>query len=151
MQWDDSPNAGFSHAPANDLFAPVIEGDEFGPLQVNLVAQRINPNSLWHIIRSMIAVRKAHPAFGQGRFAWAETGKRSIAAYWRIHANERILVLNNLSSEPQTFRVTLPEPASSNWTTESLQDLFSPEMLALPQGKYLDLGLEPYQYRWFKF
>jgi maltose alpha-D-glucosyltransferase / alpha-amylase len=151
MQWEAGPNAGFSDAPASDLFTPLIEGDEFGPQKINLAAQRADPHSLWHAIRQMIVVRKAHLAFGQGTFTWAEAGNLSVAAYWRVYENERILVVNNLSSETQTVQVTLPEPSWSIWMPEHPRDLLYAGPQPFIQGKYLLLGLEPYQYRWFKF
>ncbi len=151
MQWDETPNAGFSNAPASDLFAPVIEGDEFGPPRVNLAAQRKDPASLWHTIRQMITVRKSYPAFGHGRFIWATTGNPSIAAYWRVYENERILVINNLAGEAQTVQVTLPAPSGSLWLSEHPQDLLGAGPQPFVQGQDLLLGLEPYQYRWFMF
>jgi maltose alpha-D-glucosyltransferase / alpha-amylase len=151
MQWTDGPNAGFSEAPASDLYAPVIEGDEFDPQRVNLAAQRADAHSLWHAIRRMITARKAHPAFGQGSFTWAETGNRSVAAYWRVYEDERILVVNNLTAEQQTFQVALPEPGQTYWTPDCPRDLFSGESQPLIQGKYLDIGLQAYQYLWLRF
>jgi maltose alpha-D-glucosyltransferase/alpha-amylase len=151
MQWTDEPNVGFSNAASSDLFTPVIEGDEFGPQRVNLATQRANPHSLWHAIQRMITVRKTYLAFGQGDFAWAETGNLSVAAYWRVYEQERILVLNNLSAEQQTLQLTLPEPTRSYWTPDCPQDLFTAKPVPLVQGKYLDIALHPFQYRWFKF
>jgi maltose alpha-D-glucosyltransferase/alpha-amylase len=151
MQWDDGENAGFSHARISELYAPVIDSDEFGPQRINLADQRADPQSLWHVIQRMIAVRKAHPAFGQGDFTWAETGNLSIAAYWRIYEDQRILVVNNLSAEPQSFQITLPEPGWTFATLDCPCDIFSGEPAPLVQGKHLHVGLRAYQYRWFKF
>jgi maltose alpha-D-glucosyltransferase / alpha-amylase len=151
MQWDDSANAGFSSAPADRLFTPLIQNDDFGPQRVNLTAQRTDPNSFWHTVRRMIEARKSHKAFGRGSFAWAETGNPSIAAYWRVYNNERILIVNNLADEPQTIQVTLGEPSTLLWMAEHPRELFGAQPQPFIQGQYLLINLEPYQYRWFLF
>jgi maltose alpha-D-glucosyltransferase/alpha-amylase len=46
MQWDDSINAGFSTAAAEDLYSPVISDPEFGYRSVNVAAQQSDPDSL---------------------------------------------------------------------------------------------------------
>ena len=104
MQWDPSPNAGFT-APNVQPYAPVIDDPVFGYAQANVVAQEAAPDSLLHTIRRMIAVRKAHPAFGGPRLEWVEA-PREVAAFLRPGTEETLLSLNNLSAHPQ--RVTLP-------------------------------------------
>ena len=46
MQWDASENAGFSAAPADKLYAPVINDPVYGFQQVNVAAQEADPDSL---------------------------------------------------------------------------------------------------------
>ena len=45
MQWETGPTAGFSEAPVQSLYAPVIDDDAYGPAQVNVKSQRADPNS----------------------------------------------------------------------------------------------------------
>lgn len=132
MQWDDSLNAGFSNAPAKKLYAPVIEGDPFGPRWVNVAAQQADPTSLFNALRHMIEVRKQHKAFGWGNFTWLEIAGPSIAAYIRSYAGESLLILNNLSDTPQS--VSLPF---------NCFDLLGNQ--SLPSGAFT---LQPYQYLW---
>ena len=54
MQWDDSPNGGFSKAKP---YAPLLEGD-YSPEHVNVATQLTNSNSLFHAIHRMITVHK---------------------------------------------------------------------------------------------
>ena len=98
MQWENAPNAGFSSAAAGQ---PVRSGDRdepYSPQHVNVADQIADPGSLWHTLRRMIALRKAHRAFGWGSFAWADAGAESVAAYWREDGPQRLLILNNLSA-----------------------------------------------------
>ncbi|TDC18613.1 oligo-1,6-glucosidase [Streptomyces sp. 8K308] len=62
MQWDDSPNAGFSTAPADQLYLP-IDPD---PNRPTVAAQRADGGSLLHLVRRLIALRKATPELGAG-------------------------------------------------------------------------------------
>ena len=145
MQWDNSPNAGFSTAGSSRLYAPVIQGAHSGLQQVNVSGQRDDRASLLNTIRRMIAVRKQHPAFGHGEFTWAETGSPAVAAYWRTHPSERLLILNNLSSSRQPVSVTFP-PESSSTLVELLRGV---ELSAAQAGK-LTLALKPFEYLWLK-
>jgi len=135
MQWDATPNAGFSSAPAESLFTPVIAG-EYGPEHVNVAAQRADPGSLYHTIRKMIAVRKAHPAFGWGDFAWVADTPLPAAAFHRRVAGEDLLILNNLSGKPISVEI---QPS------DSLVDLFTGDRIVPEQN---EIHLEPYQFRW---
>ena len=139
MQWTDGANAGFSSAPAQKLFTPVIDSPEFGPKQVNVAAQRAEAGSLFHAIQRMIAVRKNYKAFGWGDFQWVNISQPSIAAYLREFQGERLLVINNLGNAVQAVR--LPEALSGTYTDNVTGRSFDFNQTAT---------LEPYQYLWLK-
>ena len=141
MQWNHGLNAGFSIADSSQLYAPVIEGALFGPQQVNVSGQKDDPGSLFNIIRRMVALRKQHPAFGNGGFAWAETEAHAVAAYWRTDPSEALLILNNLSSSRQQVNVTLPPDSGS-----MLVELLSGAEMPATQAGNLALTLKPFEY-----
>jgi glycosidase len=60
MQWDEGPNAGFSSADASMLYLP-IDPD---PSRPTVAAQEADPSSTLHLVRRLVALRKAHPALG---------------------------------------------------------------------------------------
>lgn len=60
MQWDDTPNAGFSTAPADRLYLPV-DPDANRP---TVAAQQADPDSLLNLVRRLIALRRATPDLG---------------------------------------------------------------------------------------
>jgi len=62
MQWDSSPNAGFSAAPTARLYLP-IDPDRGRP---TVAGQRADQDSLLHTVRDLIALRRAHPELGSG-------------------------------------------------------------------------------------
>ena len=54
MQWDASPSAGFSDAPKDKWYSPVISDEVYGYEKVNVEAQEADPNSLLKQLRHMI-------------------------------------------------------------------------------------------------
>ena len=62
MQWDSSPNAGFSAAPPARLYLP-IDPDQGRP---TVAGQRADQDSLLNTVRDLIALRRAHPELGPG-------------------------------------------------------------------------------------
>ncbi len=105
MQWDAGPNAGFTRPEARP-YAPPIAAPPYGYRQVNVAAQMADPDSLFHTVRHMLALRKAHPAFGEAPLEWLETAPPETAAFLRRGADETLLLLHNLSARPQ--RIPLP-------------------------------------------
>ena len=60
MQWDDSPNAGFSTAAPEDLYLPVDPADD----RPTVAAQEQDPDSTLAFVRRLVALRRATPALG---------------------------------------------------------------------------------------
>jgi len=145
MQWDSTPSAGFSEADPQDFYSPVVDRDPFGPDRVNVADQQSDPTSLFNTMRRMIAVRKAHSAFGWGSFTWVTCDSPSVAAYERLYQDERLLIVNNLASARQAVNVTVSGVQSAQPV-----DLLSGEKVPDIQSEKLSLTLEPYQYVWLK-
>ncbi len=135
MQWDNSPNAGFS---TSQPFAP-FSSDAYAPHFVNVADQLADVNSLFHTVQGMVALRKQHPCLGRGHFFWIDTNNVSIAAYLRQCNSERVLILNNLSDQSQ--EVILPPQFQGDAT-----DIFSNKVVPLAANH----SLARYQYLWLK-
>ncbi|RME90393.1 MAG: maltose alpha-D-glucosyltransferase [Anaerolineae bacterium] len=140
MQWDDTPGAGFSRAQT--LYAPVISSPPYAPAQVNVAAQRADPDSLWHTLRKMIAVRRRYPALRRGDLTWVACGSTAVAAYLRTYRTERLLALHNLGASEQQVVCTLPAPAPA-----TVYDVLTGETFQSEGGR-LALSLSPYRYLW---
>ncbi len=143
MQWNNQPRAGFSTAAPEKFYAPVIQGEPYGPEWVNVEFQQQDPGSLWNALRRMIGLRKQHPAFGWGDFAWADVGSPSVAAYWRTYKAERLLIINNLSGNQQDIRIHFPAAVPTK-----AFDLYSGIMIETGHAGSLELRLSPYQFYW---
>lgn len=107
MQWSPDRNAGFSRADPQRLYLPPIMDPIYGYEAVNIEAQQRNPSSLLHWTKRLIAVRKAHRAFGRGSLHFLEPGNRKVLAYVREHAGEILLCVANLSRSAQPVELDL--------------------------------------------
>ena len=145
MQWDSSANAGFSTAPPERLYDPVIDDEVYGYRRVNVEAQRAAPDSLLNRMRELIRIRKAHLVFGRGALQMLEADPKAVLSYLRTSADETMLVLNNLSPEPQTVTVTLPAHAGK----VPVDVLTGTRHPAIEADSYV-IGLDGYGYRWFR-
>jgi maltose alpha-D-glucosyltransferase/alpha-amylase len=143
MQWSDGRNAGFSTAPPGRLYAPVVADDVFGYRRVNVAAQQADSASLLRRIQTMIRVRKAHSAFGRGGLGLLSAGRSAVLAYLRAFRDQTILVVNNLSGQPQEARIDLGRIQPAQVT-----DLFGAEGRFVLDASPMALTLAPYEYRW---
>jgi len=146
MQWENSPQAGFSTAPANMLYAPVISSTWFEPGNINVADQIRDSGSLLNTIKDMIKARKSHPALGTGKFSWASglpiISPNPIAAYFRENQQEKIVIIQNLSSDHHTFSLPLQDGATANL-------ILGNSDIRLDRGQ-LGVDLNPYGYLWLQ-
>lgn len=138
MQWDNTPNAGFSSA--EKLYSPVIDISPSKPAQVNVLRQCADFNSLWNTIRKMIAVRKQYRSFGRGDFEWLDLQNKHVASFKRTIDNETILAIHNLSDDTQT--IALKESKDG-----SFRDILGDQRFELKNGR-ATIELTPFQYLW---
>jgi maltose alpha-D-glucosyltransferase/alpha-amylase len=143
MQWTNGPNAGFSTASADALYAPVIDDEVYGYRRVNVAAQRADPDSLFNWIRRMIRIRKAHPVFGRGDFRFLLPKNDHVLAYLRTSGEETVLLVGNLAASTQTALLDLPE-----YLGATLWDLLTDERLSPIAAEPYALELPAYGYRW---
>ncbi len=107
MQWSPDRNAGFSRADPARLYLPPIMDAVYGFQSVNVEAQINNPSSLLNWMRRLLAVRKAHSAFGRGSLSFLRPGNRKILAYLRQYEHETLLCVVNLSNSSQPVELNL--------------------------------------------
>lgn len=135
LQWTDGLQAGFS--ASSHTYSPLVKSEGYEPAKVNVAAQRQNPNSLWHTLRRMIALRKQHPQLAGEQIQWLEVGNPHLAAYLRGD----ILVVQNMSDQVQPLLFPV-DVASVNWKVL----LQSPGQQA--PGMDAEWSLQPYAYCW---
>jgi len=146
MQWNAGPNAGFSTAAPDKLYEPVIAEGRFGYQEVNLAAALQDPQSLWHALRGLIAVRKAHPAFGWGTTDFPAVGNPAVFGVVRRHGPEVIVALHNLAPEAEHVAIDWAELPVNR---EQAPQAIAASGLALqPTPHALACDLQGYGYAW---
>jgi maltose alpha-D-glucosyltransferase/alpha-amylase len=98
MQWDASTNAGFSTAPAEKLYLPIDPAAN----RPTVAAQLADPASSLNVTRTLIALRKAHPALGaSGDYETVLVAKNGWPfIFRRAKDGEEILVALNPTAKP---------------------------------------------------
>ena len=141
MQWTSDPDAGFSNAPVQSIYAPINDDDVYGPAHVNVEGQRRDPNSLWNTIQRMIETRKQTQVFGWGGFEWLDCSNDRIAAYKRTYKGQSVLAIHNLSELPQTIDLE----NSNSGLMDALTGTAFPAM-----NRKIKIQLDGYEYLWLK-
>lgn len=116
-------------------------------LEIDLNIEDSLSSQVFYKISAQVKTRKKYKAFGRGSIQWVsatlpngETNKH-ILAYIRKWQTQRILIIQNLSSETQTFKLNiLPE---ISWI-----DMFG--TYANYNEKELSLTMKPFEYLWLK-
>ena len=102
MQWDASPNAGFT---AGEPWLPLSPDHK----ERNVAVLRQDPASILTLYRRLIEFRRRHPALSVGGYHPVVETHNDLFAYERRHRDERLLIALNLGREPRTL--PLPDPA----------------------------------------
>lgn len=143
MQWDDSPNAGFSKAPASQLYLPLDES----PGRPTVAAQEADPDSLLNTVRRLIDIRRNHPALGATggmRLLLAEPFAYPIAFLRTASADApRILCAFNPRREPVSASVAM------DFAPDHVRLLHGPRTEARISGRRLDLQLGAESFGWW--
>ncbi|MCL4304089.1 MAG: maltose alpha-D-glucosyltransferase [Anaerolineae bacterium] len=145
MQWTGEPGAGFSPAPPETYYAPLIDDGAYGYQKVNVAAQIADPNSLFYTIKHMVATRKANPVLGEGSYQFLPTGNLAVLANLRQSDQAAILAVHNLSDQVQKAALDLAEFAG-----RTPQDLLGRLAESLPEISTVPypIVLKPFDYFW---
>jgi maltose alpha-D-glucosyltransferase/alpha-amylase len=145
MQWNGSTNAGFSFADPERLYSPLISNSLYGYQVVNVDSQRRFNHSLLSWMKALIKTRNSYRVFSRGTMEFLRPSNHRVLAYIRELGNEKILVVNNLSSSAQAVELDMQRYKGYIPIEMFGRNLF-PRFGDLP---YL-LTLGPYQFYWFR-
>lgn len=143
---------GFYHEKINETGLDdtrfLVRGKiDWQQLEADLKDENSLPVKVYERVRKMVRFRKKFNVFGRGSIVWIDAKKpegainQAILAYIRKWQNHQLLIVQNLSSQPQTCRLKFqPEIV---WT-----DIFG------NQGNYDEtsqtLTLQPWEYLWLE-
>lgn len=145
MQWDTSPNAGFSSAPAESLYTPVISDGEYGFQKVNVNTETANPASLLNKIKHLISVRKAHPVLAMGSYKFLQKEEKACLIIHRSLNDQHLLCVLNLTGEIQSIQLDL-----TSFKGQHVKSLLSNEAFPSITEDPYPITLPPYAYLWLE-
>ncbi len=126
MQWDSSPNAGFTTG------TPWLKVNDNYP-EINVAAQENDPDSVLNYYRRLTALRKSpeyRQLFTYGKFRPAFENSHRILAYYREKDNQRVLVAANFGRETQHLH--LPGTVKKTLLTNSGRETTGSAMTLAP-------------------
>jgi maltose alpha-D-glucosyltransferase/alpha-amylase len=146
MQWSTEPNAGFTtHAKP---IMPLITDGAYGFRQINVAAQRRDPDSFLNWMERIIRMRKEVPEIGWGDFSFVRLRTPGVLALEYEWRNNSVLCLHNLMPEPREIRFRLR--AKYACEASQLINLLSDDHSRADENGRHCIVLEPYGYRWFR-
>jgi len=133
MQWNDSPNAGFT------------TGIPWLPIPTsyrthNVATEKKDPNSILNFYRQVIALHKTNPALLNGDWVPVNENDDNVLAYLRRYRDEAMLVVLNMSANSQKESFDLSQQGFSG---NEAQTLLSTDGSA-STAKLKALTLEPF-------
>lgn len=132
VQWDASPNAGFT---TGTPWLPVNPDH----VEWNAQAQRDDPGSVLAHYRRLIALRHEDPVVALGDFAMLLPEHEDVYAFTRTLEDRVLLVACNLSPTPYPLADLLPQARDGRLVLGNLPDE-DPELLRPWEARVLDLS-----------
>lgn len=98
MQWDDSPQAGFTTGTPWIVVNPNYT-------EINAKEQMGRESSVFHYYKKMISLRKEYDIIVYGDYELLLPESEELYVYMRSYGSERLLVVCNFTEEEQTYEV----------------------------------------------
>ena len=133
MQWDSSPNAGFT---TGKPWLPVPDSAKTRNVEV----ESENPNSVLSFYKEVIRLRKTEPALREGAYVPLNESDPNVMSYLRKSKEGTILVVLNFSAAPQTANFNLSKQGFAHAKTETLLE----NGASVTNGSLQNVKLEPY-------
>jgi len=143
MQWTDERHGGFSRA--RKIVRPVIDDPVFGYEQVNVAAQRRDPESLLNWTERVIRMRRECPEIAWGGFTVLRTNVPEVLAIRYDWRGTSMLTLHNFASTTKTIKV---KPGCPN--DGLLIELFDSRHSRAHNDGAHHVRLDGYAWRWFR-
>jgi len=101
MQWDRSPNAGFTPAGVR-TWLPVHDSYREG---INVADQAADPDALLPFYRELIRLYRTHPALQTGSFLDLDPSNDKLLVFLRTSGEEQCLVMISFAPKPLRYRL----------------------------------------------
>jgi alpha-glucosidase len=134
MQWDDSVNAGFTRGSP---WLPVPPSYK----TVNVASELKDPSSILQVYRSLLALRHQNQALLYGSYVALKENDPNLLSYLRRYKNEAVLVVLNMSSQPQEVSFDL---APQGFPAKSARTLLTTMTPQSRESSLSHLSLQPF-------
>jgi alpha-glucosidase len=132
MQWDDSPNAGFTRGTP---WLPVPASSS----TVNVASEMKDPESILQTYRRLLALRHENRALLDGDYVALNESDTNVLSYLRRYKNEAVIVVLNMSGQAQQVSFDLAAQGLSAKTASTLLSTSGAKA-----GTLSGLSLEPF-------
>jgi oligo-1,6-glucosidase len=132
MQWDDTPNAGFTDGEPWIATNPNYK-------EVNVAAESGDPDSVLEHYRRLIRLRHEEPAVAYGDFAMVVPDDPKLYAFTRSYEGVDLLVVANFSKDG----AVIPGTVADDWVDAEL-------VLCNLDGERDGLRMEPWESRIYR-
>ena len=132
MQWNDSPNAGFSTAIP---WLPVSASYKTH----NVATEQQDPDSILNFYRSVLKLRHEDAAMLEGKYVALDEKDNNVLSYLRVDGDRAILVALNMTGDPQNLAFDLSEQGFSGAQPKVLLTTMKSD-----PGSLESLDLEPF-------
>jgi len=136
MQWDDSANAGFTRGMP---WLPVPPSHK----TVNVASELKDPSSILQVYRSLLTLRHQNQALMEGDYVALNENDSNVLSYLRRYKNEAVLVVLNMSSQPQEVSFDL---APQGFGAKSGRTLLTSMPPGTKESALSHLSLEPFSF-----
>jgi len=106
MQWSAKPNAGFTNGE------PWLPLNKDYPVR-NVESQSASPASMLAFYKSLIQLRRAHPALNAGNLEMVQVENEDLLVYQRQAGDEKMMIVLNFSKQIHTYQ--LPTQDFNKW------------------------------------
>jgi maltose alpha-D-glucosyltransferase/alpha-amylase len=145
MAWTSGANGGFSNAEPDALARQPLAEGPYGYREVNVDAQRGDPDSLLSWMTRLISVRQECDLIGHRAWEIVTTNRLSVLAILYTDGTEALLALHNLSGETQQVRLDWKRPVPS-----AAIDLLRDHPYAGFDAAKPTMRMRAYGYRWIR-
>ena len=147
MQWTNGVNGGFSEAAKRRLTRPMPDG-LYGPDRVNAADQRHDHGSFWWFMRNLIYTYRQQPEIGWSTAEILEQPNPAVLAHvCREKSGWAMVALHNFGADSCIVPIQIDSTPPDSVLVDLLDDLTEH---ALDAKGRIEIGLEPYGYRWLR-
>jgi len=134
MQWDDSPNAGFTRGTP---WLPVPPSYK----TVNVASELKDPSSTLQVYRSLLTLRHQNRALLDGNYVALNENDANVLSYLRRYKNEAVLVVLNMSAQPRQVNFDL---TSQGFPAKNARTVMTTMASRVKESLLSNLLLEPF-------